>query len=267
MKNFLTLSLGLVMLISCGQSTSSSDESVAYDLVGVEFYNEFIPCVGGSDFNQENVDKMMKGWRSLNISDDLLGAWGYVPATEESRFENGWWELQWESKAEADAAWAEWTQDEEAIAFLAEHESVMVCDGEARGAWDFTFHRDVESFGPMPEDGSFFTEFFPCKYNDGKTSADLMESIALYNEWLDGLEVTGAYAYGIYAGDGSDELADFWWGNFHESSESAAVGNKNWMESGGKARASLEATAACDVPELYNSGVIYDPARPAFAKS
>ena len=111
MKNFLTLSLGLLLIVSCGQSSTSSDNSVSYDIVGVNFYNEFIPCVPGSDFTQENVDSMMQGWRSLNISDDLLGAWGYVPATEESRFENGWWELQWSSKEDADAAWAAWLWD------------------------------------------------------------------------------------------------------------------------------------------------------------
>ena len=110
---------------------------------------------------------MMQGWRSLNISDDLLGAWGYVPATDQSRFENGWWELQWESKAQADAAWAAWVEDQEAMAFMEANESVMDCFGEERASWDFTFHRDVESFGPMPEDGSFFTEFFPCKFNNG----------------------------------------------------------------------------------------------------
>ena len=112
---------------------------MTFDVVGVQFYNEFIPCVGGSDFNQENVDKMMKGWRALNISDDLLGAWGYVPASDTSRFDNGWWELSWESKEAADAAWAEWVQDEEAMAFLAENESVMVCDGAERASWDFLF--------------------------------------------------------------------------------------------------------------------------------
>ncbi|GIS41220.1 MAG: hypothetical protein Ct9H90mP13_10660 [Pseudomonadota bacterium] len=31
------------------------------------------------------------------------------------------------------------------------------------------------------------------------------------------------YAFGIYAGDGTDELADFWWGNFHENSDGAAA--------------------------------------------
>ena len=261
------MSFFLIFVVSCGQSEAPNGNNLTFDVVGVEFYNEFIPCVGGSDFNQENVDKMMKGWRSLNISDDLLGAWGYVPATDTSRFDNGWWELSWESKEAADAAWAEWVQDEEAMAFLAENESVMVCNGDERGSWDFTFHRDVYSFGPMSEDGSFFTEFFPCKYNAGKSSDDLMESIALYNKWLDGLDATSFYAYGIYAGDGTDELADFWWGNFHENSDGAAAGQASWLETGGEARASLEATATCDVPELYNSGVIYDPSVPEFSKS
>ena len=83
--------------------------------------------MGGEDFTQENVAEMMQGWRSLNISDDLLGAWGYVPATDQSRFENGWWELQWESKAQADAAWAAWVEDQEAMAFMEANESVMDC--------------------------------------------------------------------------------------------------------------------------------------------
>ena len=120
------------------------------------------------DFTQENVAKMMQGWRSLNISDDLLGAWGYVPATDQSRFENGWWELQWESKAKADAAWAEWVEDEEAIAFLADHESVMVCDGDDRGSWNFTFHRDVESFGPCLRTDHFLQNFFHVNLTTAK---------------------------------------------------------------------------------------------------
>jgi len=39
------------------------------------------------------------------------------------------------------------------------------------------------------------------------------------------------------------------------------------MESGGTAREILEETVSCDTPELYNSGVIYDPARPSFSKT
>ena len=93
-----------------------------------------------------------------------------------------------------------------------------------------------------------------------------MESIALYNKRLDGLDANSFYAYGIYAGDGTDELADFWWGNFHQNADSAAAGQASWLETGCEAKTSLEATATCDVPEVYNSGLIYDPARPGFSK-
>ena len=55
MKNFYILFFGMIFLVSCGQSSNSNDANITYDLVGVEFYNEFIPCVGGEDFNQENV--------------------------------------------------------------------------------------------------------------------------------------------------------------------------------------------------------------------
>ena len=57
MKKIITLSLALVFVVSCGQSEAASGNDVTYDLVGVEFYNEFIPCVGGADFNQQNVDQ------------------------------------------------------------------------------------------------------------------------------------------------------------------------------------------------------------------
>ena len=104
MTKLITLSLCFMFIVLFGQSEAQSADDVTFDVIGVKLYNEFIPCVGGPDFNQENVDKMMKGWRALNISDDLLGAWGYVPATDTSRFDNGWWELSWESKEAADAA-------------------------------------------------------------------------------------------------------------------------------------------------------------------
>ena len=94
MKKIITMSFFFsVSLSHVDNREAPSGNDVTFDVIGVQLYNEFIPCVGGSDFNQENVDKMMKGWRALNISDDLLGAWGYVPATDNSRFDNGWWEL------------------------------------------------------------------------------------------------------------------------------------------------------------------------------
>ena len=45
MKHLFTLFAALIFATSCMQN--SNDQDIVYDLVGVEFYNEFIPCVGG----------------------------------------------------------------------------------------------------------------------------------------------------------------------------------------------------------------------------
>ena len=54
------MSFLVIFVVSCGQSEAPSGNDVTFDVIGVQLYNEFIPCVGGSDFNQENVDKIMK---------------------------------------------------------------------------------------------------------------------------------------------------------------------------------------------------------------
>ena len=60
MKTKLISILALSLIFISLQSQSDNHGDVTYDLVGVEFYNEFIPCVGGSDFNQENVDEIKR---------------------------------------------------------------------------------------------------------------------------------------------------------------------------------------------------------------
>ena len=162
MNKILTVGLACLFVTACSANKEETavaavvEQEMNWDVVGELFYNEFIPCTAGHDFSEATVDAMVSEWRVGGLAPELLGAWGYVPATK-GRFDNGWWELSWESKEAADAAWAEWVQDEEAMAFLAANESVLVCNGEERAAWDMTFHRDVYSFGPMTEDGSFFT--------------------------------------------------------------------------------------------------------------
>ena len=182
MKNLLILTLSAILIVSCAMEETSNEVAEPLDN---EFFTEFMPCKAGPDFNSENMTAMISEWQKLLTAEDLQGVWGYAPNGDSNSVgDTGWWEIQWTSEESADQAWEEWVQDEEAMAFLAENESVMVCNGDERGSWDFTFHRDVYSFGPMSEDGSFFTEFFPCKYNAGKSSDDLMESIALYNKHL-----------------------------------------------------------------------------------
>lgn len=267
MKKIFTLILATFVIASCSNNATDSSTEVTFDLVGVDFYNEFFPCEGGADYTPENVTKMMQAWRSQNISDDLLGAWGYAPAADTNGQDNGWWELSWESKEKADAAWAEWVADEGAMQWAEEHESVISCDGEARRGWVFNWHRDPYSYGQFPDSGQFFTETFVCKFNEGKSESDLANSIALFNEWLDNAENYGSYAYGTYMSVDEDENIDFLWLNFHESADSQAKGAANWLASGGEAAASIAATATCrNPPDYYDSWTLYDPARPQFSK-
>ena len=269
MKKILTLIIASFVIANCSNSNNSvsTGNEVTFDLFGTTFYNEFFPCVGGEDYSPENVMAMMKAWRAQNISDDLLGAWGYAPAADTNGQDNGWWELSWESQEQADAAWAEWVADEGAMAWAEEYESVIACDGEARRGWVFQWHRDPYSYGEFPDSGEFFTETFVCKYNEGKGEDDLSESIALFNDWLDNGQNYGAYAYGTYASVQEDENVDFLWLNFHETADSAAKGAADWLANGGEAAASIAATATCsNPPDYYNSWTLYDPARPQFSK-
>jgi len=267
MKKICTLLVALLVIANCTNNGSNTKEDVTFDLLGVKFYNEFFPCKGGKDYTPENVNKMMKAWRSQNISSDLLGAWGYAPASDKNAQENGWWELQWESKEKADAAWNNWNADKDAMAWSAEYESVIACDGEQRRGWEFQWHRDPYSFGEFPENGQFFSEAFVCKYNEGKSFADLKKSISKYNNWLDSAKNYGAYAFGTYLSLQEDESVDFLWLNFHQSAESAAKGQANWLETGTEAAASIAETATCRATiDIYNSATLYDPARPQFSK-
>ena len=44
----------LIFVVSCGQSEAPSGNDVTFDVIGVQLYNEFIPCVGG----QTSIKKM-----------------------------------------------------------------------------------------------------------------------------------------------------------------------------------------------------------------
>ena len=100
-------------------------------------YVEFMACTRGPDFNVENSTKMIAAWQKLVTAESLFGVWGYVPAADTNAFgDTLWWELNWNSKEEADTEWDAWYQNEEAQAWAEEYSNVMVCDGEGRNSFD-----------------------------------------------------------------------------------------------------------------------------------
>ena len=82
---------------------------------------------------------------------------------------------------------------------------------------------------------------------------------------IDQSEVTGFYAYGIYIPEDKTQAEDFWFGNFHENLESMNLGNELWEATGGEAKALLESVSTCEVSEVSNGQVFYDPAKPDFS--
>ena len=241
--------------------------AVTFDMVGKTFYNEFIPCTAGPDFSEATVDEMVAEWRDSGISGEILGAWGYAPASEDNVFDNGWWELQWSSKEAADAGWQEWVASDVAQSWASKYENVMVCDGANRVSWDFNFPRDPYSFGEFDESGRFASAYFPCQLNEGKTMDDVNLALVSYNTWLDAVPVTEGnfYAFGIYANNSDASEVDVFWGNFHPSHERMKLADAGWATNGGETKAQLEAAMTCGKPDVHTAKVFYDPQDPDFS--
>lgn len=242
-------------------------EALTFDMAGQIFYNEFIPCTAGPDFSEATVDEMIAEWRESGIPGEILGAWGYVPASEDNDFDNGWWELQWSSKASADAGWQQYAASDEAQAWSIKYENVMVCDTVNRVSWDFNFPRDPYSFGELDKSGNFVSAFLPCQLNEGKTMDDLNVAIAGYNTFLDAVPVSedNFYAFGIYASNSDASDVDVYWGNFHASFEHMKAADAVWATSGGETKAQLEAAMTCGKPDVYNAKLFYNPEDPDFS--
>jgi hypothetical protein len=242
-------------------------EAMTFDMVGQVFFNEFIPCTAGPDFSEATVDAMVAEWRASGIAGEILGAWGYAPASENNRFQNGWWELQWSSKEAADAGWQQWAESDVAQAWSSKYENVMVCDAASRVSWDFNFPRDPYSFGDIDESGRFVSAFLPCQLNDGKTMDDLNIAIAAYNTFLDAIPVTenSFYSYGIYASNSDASEVEIYWGNFHPSFERMALADATWIDNGGETKAQMEAVMTCDKPDVHNAKLFYNPEDPDFS--
>ena len=256
----------LLVLISCSEM-SQNDVNPSWQDVGVSFYNEVLECNAGPKYSLESLNQMLSEYRDLVNDENLLGAWGYAPTEENTRVDNGWWELQWTSKMAADAGWASWTSNEDASAWSVKYQEVLQCDAENRSSWMFVMGTDPTAFGDFNQDDpSFATAFIPCNLNDGKTPDDLEAALVKYNEWLDSLDKSvydSAYTFGLYFPAFETNEIDYWWGNFHQTFEGMQQGNEAWEEPEAMdARSALEEVSTCGNPDLYNSQTIYDPLNP-----
>ena len=262
------LSVPFLFVISCSQLNEVQESKPAWDATNYTMYNEFMQCTAGEEYSQDALNNMIESWRDLGLSESLLGGWGYVSVSPEQSDFNNYWELSWSSKEEADAAWAEWIANEDAMAWSERSSKILQCDGENRDGYDFIFPYDPYAFGEAPEDGSFAAAFSPCTLNEGMGQEDLNQALISYNAWLDAIDqsqVSGFYAYGLYIPEDKTQAEDFWFGNFHENLATMTEGNELWEATGGDAKIELESVSTCGEPEVSNGQVFFDPAKPDFS--
>ena len=102
----------------------------------------------------------------LALDEALFYAAGHAPLLEESLGGEGkvYWQLFWDSKEAADAAWAS-GPSEEFAAWAEKHQSVLTCDGENRRGYDAYFpNADNDNWGEPSVQWVTYGHY--CKFND-----------------------------------------------------------------------------------------------------
>ena len=230
-------------------------------------YVEFMACTRGPDFNAENSTKMIADWQKLITADSLLGVWGYVPAAETNAFgDTLWWELNWNSKEEADSEWSAWVQNEDAQAWAEEYSNVMVCDGEGRNSFDGVYPILPNTYGDVNESGYFYAEFHQCKFNEGsnrKNAEDFLPGFtnAVSNSSYDGTGYSYAnyFAYENENGSHADDNVDFLWANFTDSKDSMDKATESFENDIREDMFPLfsEFATCAEVPDVYHGWTFY----------
>ena len=218
------------------------------------FFNEFLSCMPGSEYSDENLKSMIAELNALALSDEIAWIGGYAPVEGKNQNANWWWEIQWTSQQAAEAGWAEWRSDEAGQAWSEKFTGVLDCDDSEIFAYTTQF--------PAPDTialedwDSFAAGEIACTFNEGKSKADLDANVAEFAQWLETNGTGTRFAYGIYMPVG-DDPSDFYWFNWHPDFEAMAAGNANWESTGTELAAKLADTATCAEPNIYSGAEYY----------
>ena len=135
MKKIYKTSLTILIFVSLLSCSNEKVSEVSQEHEKGPFYVEFVSCTKGNEYSNSSLSKMIESWKTLPISSELRGSYLYDPIKEENAFgPSMWWELEWESKEAADAAWDAWTDNEKVTAWANEYQNVMSWDGAGRNA-------------------------------------------------------------------------------------------------------------------------------------
>ena len=261
MKNIFNFILPLVFIVSCSmeESGDASTDTVE-DRLSKVYYTEFMPCTAGPDYTSENMTSMIAEWQKLLTNENLQGVWGYAPAVATNSFpDNGWWEIQWGSKEEAQEAWSEWSQNKEAAAWNEKYASVLQCDESLINGFESIFPIASAQYSELPDSGYFYGEVHICELNDGSTQEEAISFLSGFTEAVANADYSDtSYHLGNYFN--VDESGGFLWANFTNSEESMSKANTSFEASVRETMFPIFSTfASCgEVPDLYHGFTLYN---------
>ena len=261
-KTFLIVSL-CFLIISCGSSGDESDLSfsnLGSDEYPQMFYMEYVPCQEGVYYSAENFrNDVLPEWQDLlvEVNSPLVSAYGiqHVQRLSEDE-EDGFWQLIWNSKTDAEAAWKIWNTNENVTAWTEETAEILSCDGEKKFSFDAYIARANDTFGEFELSG-FVSEYYQCLYKDGKEGKDLREVINQLEMFLNNAEsLPGPFSYVILGPDYETDEVDFFWGNFYQSEEARQAFEAEWQNLNPEVEDNWNMVSDCLEPRYYNSAEV-----------
>ena len=268
------LSLALATIV-----VSCSNENKENDLEANEYsprFNEFMACEKGTEYSAENLSNMISDWRAFQLSEELMGAFFHDPINEENTFgPTAWWELEWSSKEAADAAWEQWSNNEEALEWSEKYLNVVVCDQEGRNSWDLIYPITVDFFGKPNDSGYFYSQYWSCNYKNDANREDMENFIPTHKAFIERSDLQGTgYHYGVYFDRRSEDAShsnvetSHLWAEWARSAETMDVQNRNFAENGQSTFEIFNQIGACpENPDIYDSWVLYLKDKPELVPS
>ena len=256
-----TLVALLGVFVACSSESTPTYSELGSENYPQKFYVEYIPCELGPDYSPEAfAQDMLPGWQSLLVEVDstIVAAYGlgYESKPEDAE-EDGYWQLVWNSKEDADEGWATWAGYEKTAEWSEETSNILVCGNkEDTFSFDAYMRRDVDSLGEFDRT-NFNSNYMACSYNEGQGADELISSIDSFDAWLDSDEnIDAPYGFMVLAPDYETEEFDFIWGDFHQTVEKRAEGNANFLAKASNIQAAFDEVASCQDVISYNTGQI-----------
>ena len=258
----ITLS-AFIFAVAC--SSADDETEVSFSNLGSEeypqmFYMEYVPCQEGVYYTADNFrNDVLPEWQDLlvEVNSPLVSAYGIQHVQKlSSDNEDGFWQLIWNTKADAEAAWEVWNSNENVASWIDETADILSCDGENKFSFDAYIARPNDTFGDF-DTSSFTSEYIQCLYKEGKEGADLREVIGELETFLDSANsLPGPFSYVILGPDYETNEVDFFWGNFYQSEEARQAFDAEWQKLDPDVENSWNVISDCEEPRYYNSGIV-----------